>query len=492
MKQSEVYARYKDKLAMLDDPLVKKVEATIQKFNMLPQGSKVVVGISGGPDSTVLLHLLYSLKEKYKIEIWAAYLDHCIREDRTEEKEWVKQLVRELQVPLISDSIDVPLLAKEKGLSLEFAARQARYNFLEHVANKVGAARIAVGHTASDQAETVLMRLIRGSGIDGLAGIPFVRGRIIRPLLKIFRWEIEEYCKRYSLTPAEDPSNKNLSILRNSVRFKLIPFLSEHYNPRIVETLSNTADILQADKDFLEKATLKAQRKVVEKKTDRFAVINVKKLSNLHLSLQRRVIRHLIEELRGGLESIEYTHIHQILDLKKNRGTKVLDLPGNLRIRCEYDKLVIEKGEETPPSFFKPLRVPGKTELPELGMVFETEVVSERPSHFPSDPYQAHLDFDKITESLFLRPRQEGDKFKPLGMKGGKKLKNFFIDLKVPRFERDNVPILVSGDKIVWVVGHRIDDRFKVKEDTRRILKIKVTFYDTSGRGKKKNRGNRS
>lgn len=471
---------------MINDPLLKKIESVIEEFNMFPQESKVVVGISGGPDSTVLLHTLSLLKEKYKIEIWAAYLDHCIREDQTKEKEWVRELSRELNISLLSDSIDVPLLAEKKSLSLEFAARKARYNFLEHIANRVGATRIAVGHTASDQAETILMRLIRGSGIDGLSGIPFVRGKIIRPLIKIFRWEIEDYCKRHNLTPVEDSSNRDLSFFRNSIRFDLIPFLQDHYNPRVVETLSNTADILQVDKDFLERITFRAQKKVIEKKTDRRIVLDVQKLSELHLAIRRRVIRYTIEELKGDLEGVEYTHVNKALNLGENEGAKTVDLPGNLKVHRQYDRLIIEKDKESTSPFSKSLKIPGRTKLPEINMAFEAKLTSKRPRSFPTDPYQAYLDFDRISHPLIVRPRKEGDRFKPLGMQGGKKLKDFFIDSKVPRRRRDNVPILVSGNDILWVVGYRIDDRFKVKKDTQKILKIKATSNVTSGEDKKK------
>lgn len=472
--------------------MLRKVESTIREFGMGPDGSKIVVGISGGPDSTTLLHLLCRLREKHHLQLWAAHLNHGIREKEAKEDEkWVKLFAQKLNIPLTVDAIDVPLLAREKGDSLESVARQVRYNFLEHFANKVGADRIAVGHTASDQAETVLMRLIRGSGVDGLAGIPPVRGRVIRPLIRTFKWEIEDYCRRYKLAPRRDSSNKDLYFFRNRIRFELIPHLHNCYNPRVAETLHRTADILQGDKDLLDKLTKKAKKKVVKKKRGKEVVINGRILSQMHLSLQRRVIRHVLEELKGSLGGIEYSHIEQILHLRESEGTKLTHLPGEVRAWQQYGELILRKGKGKRSDFFSHVNVPGETRMPQLSIVLNTKILSQLPTHFPQDSYQAFFDLDKIPGSLYLRSRKEGDKFVPLGMRKEKKLKDFFIDLKVPKLERGRIPILLSKDKIVWVVGYRIDDRFKLDQDSKKTLHIKVAFNGSRGRSKKKNRRNR-
>lgn len=472
--------------------MFKKVESTACQFNMFSEGDKVVVGVSGGPDSTTLLHLLCRLREKHNLKLWVAHLNHRIREKEAEEdKKWVKLFTQKLEVPLIIDVIDVPVLAKEKkGASLESVARQVRYNFLEHLANKVGADRIAVGHTASDQAETVLMRLIRGSGVDGLAGIPPVRGRVIRPLIRIFRWEIEDYCRRHNLIPRRDSSNKDLNFFRNRVRLELIPYLGNYYNPRVVETIYRTADLLQADKDFLDKLTQEARRKVVRKKKGREIVVNARAFLELPLSLQRRVIRHLLEELKGGLGGIKYSHIEQVLHLREGEGTKLTCLPGEVKVWRQYDEFIFSRGGEGSFDFFSYLNIPGITRIPQLNMVLEAKVLSRPPACFPQDSYQAFFDLNKIPGQLYVRPRREGDKFVPLGMSEEKKIKDFFIDSKVPRFERDKVPILFSKQRIIWVVGYRIDERFKLDERSEKILYLKVASNGSRSRIKKKNKRN--
>ena len=465
------------------DFLLKKVESTISEFHMLEEGDKVVVGVSGGPDSACLLHLLFSLRERYNFKLWAAHLNHCIRGKEAEEDEkWVKFFAGELGIPLICDSVNVPLLVKEKKLGLEAVARQVRYKFLEHVVNKVKAKKLALGHTASDQVETVLMRLIRGSGVDGLGGIPPKRGNIIRPLIKVFRWEIEEYCKRYGIIPRRDSSNKNTYFLRNKIRLELIPYLSANYNPRVEEVIYRTSELLRVERDFLDGITEKVKNKVVRKISGREIRLGIFALAKLHLCLQRRIVRYFLKKLKGDLEGIEYSHIEQILNLREKEGTKIVYLPGEIRVWREYEELVFkkgEKGEERVPYFFSYLNVPGKTEIEDIGLVFESEVLSEKPAHFPENPDEIFLDVDKISSPLYVRPRKEGDKFFPFGMKGKKKLKDFFIDLKVPKFERDRIPILVSGENIVWVVGYRMDDRFKVDGKTQRILHIKVYSNDS-------------
>ncbi|MCD6575066.1 tRNA lysidine(34) synthetase TilS [Candidatus Aerophobetes bacterium] len=464
---------------MVNDSLLKKVDSTICSFNMLSKEDKVVVGISGGPDSAVLLHLLFRLKEKYNLRLWAAHLNHCIRGKEAEEDErWCGLFTREFEIPLICDAIDVPVLAREQRLGLEAVARKVRYNFLEHVASKVGADKIAVGHTASDQVETVLMRLIRGSGVDGLAGIPPVRGKIIRPLIRTFRWEIEDYCKRHNIVPRRDSSNKDTSFFRNSVRSKLIPYLRDDYNPRLMEVLSRSAELLRVDKEFLDAITEKVKGRVIRRKSGREIVVSIRALSKLHLCLQRRIIRHFLRELKGDLEGIEYSHIEQILSLKDKDGTKLTFLPGEIKVWQEYGELIFRKGDERSPYFFSYLNVPGTTRVSEINMVFETKILAEGPVRFVESPYEAFLDLDKIQGSLYLRPRKKGDRFVPLGMKGEKKLKDFFIDLKVPRLKRDRIPVLFNKDKIVWVVGYRIDERFKVDKTTKKILNIKALFYD--------------
>ena len=455
--------------------LLEKVKGTIAKYRMLGSNVRVVVGVSGGPDSVTLIHLLWRLGDEYGLTLWIAHLNHKLRgREGEEEGRWVKQFGHELGISVISDSCDVALLAKRKKLSLEEAGRRARYNFLEHVAGKVGASRIALAHTASDQVETFLMRLIKGAGLDGLSGIPAVRGRVIRPLIEIFREEVEAYCRDHHLYPRQDSSNLELCFLRNRIRWDLIPHLSGQYNPRIGETILRTSLIIREEGDYLERETRRALRRASVGQDNGELILDIQKLHRLHPAIQRRVVRKALEEVKGDVKRITFDHISSALGMGSGKGTKKLDLPGDLVVQREYDRLVLRRRKNENLSFHYPLIVPGKTELPESNLILEAEIILDRPANFAKEDSIAYLDWDRLEEPLFLRQRKRGDRFQPSGMRGSKKVKDFFIDLKIPLEERDMIPLLISKDKIAWVVGYRVDERFKIREDTRRVLKIKV------------------
>ena len=463
---------------MGEDSLLKKVESTIHDFDMFPRDSRLVVGVSGGPDSCVLLHVLNCLRKKYNLFLWAAHLDHCLRgKEAKEDKDWVGLFARKLKIPVVFGVVNVPFLVKEGGSGLEATARQARYDFLEHVSSRVKANRIAMGHTSSDQAETILMRLIRGSGIDGLVGIPVVRGKIIRPLIRVFRKEVEDYCRMNNLAPRKDSSNKDTFFFRNRIRLELIPYLCDHHNPRVAETVCRTGELLRVDKDFLNKSTDKVRGKIVKKEKEGEIIVDASAFWKLHLSLQRRIVRQVLEKLKGNLEDIEHSHIDQILSLKGEEGTKLTCLPGKIEVLREYDELIFKKKEKKFLNFFSYVNVPGTTEVSEINMVFKAKVLFKPPERFSKNSWEAFFDLDEIHGPLYVRSRKRGDKFVPLGMKGKKKLKDFLIDLKVPRFKRDGVPILFNEEKILWVIGYRIDDRFKLKKETKKILNVRISSY---------------
>ena len=492
--------------------LLKKVEDTIKKYRMLTSNTKLVVAVSGGPDSVTLLHLLFKLTPKYNLRLWVAHLNHQLRGREADfEAEWVKKFGFRLGIPVISDTFDVPTLAKEMRLSLEEAARRARYSFLEEVANQLGASRIALAHTASDQVETLLMRLMRGSGLDGLSAIPPVRDKIIRPLIEVFREQIEDYCRKNDLQPCLDSSNRETSFLRNRVRLNLIPYLSREYGDQVEKVLFQTTNLLRQDSEYLKRETERVFKLVLEGETSEELVLNEEKLSYLHPALQRRVIRKAIEKIKEDLRGITFDHIVSILKLYKTKQPKQLDLPHGLVIRHRYGDLLIKKEKEKSLSFVRDLVIPGTTKLTELNLALDTELVSGLPgisfqkdsqkklgkefvssrrlgsrpplasvkkskfNQIPDFPEpEALFDFDKLEPPLYLRKRERGDRFHPLGMKGSKKVKDFFIDLKIPLEQRERIPLLMGKDKVVWIVGYRIDQMFKVDKDTRAILKVKI------------------
>jgi len=455
--------------------LIEKVRETIEKYEMFPRGARVVVGVSAGPDSTALLHLLFRLKPRYNLHLWAAYLDHQLRGKEVEKEiVCVREFTSKLKIPIIVSSFDVPLLVKKEKLSLEEAARIARYKFLNKVACKVKAGLIAVGHTGSDQVETFLMQLLRSCGVQGLCGIPPVRGKITRPLIEIFREEIIEYCQEYNLHFCIDSSNKEVVFLRNKIRLQLIPYL-RRYNPQIEKNILKVNEISREENKYLEKETERVFKSLAKEENKEEVSLDEERFSSLPIALKRRIIRRAIFQIKGDLRGVQFTHIDSFLKLKKDRGCKKISLPGSLILQREYEKLSVRR-KKSEKEFFTPqkLIIPGETDLPKLKLKLKTEIIKEKPFFFPEGRKEVYLDYDKLKTPLILRKRLKGDRFQPLGMQGSKKIKDFFIDLKVPRDERDKILLLASKEKIVWIVGYRLDDYFKITENTRRILKIKV------------------
>ena len=461
-----------------------RVMDCIYKYKMIAECDAVLIGISGGIDSITLLYSLYFLSDKLKCSLIVAHANHGLRGEQSDrEAEFVRKIADELKLPFVIEKIDVLGYMGEKGLSKQAAARELRYDFFERAAKNTSANKIALGHNADDQAETVLMKLLRGSGASGIAGMRAVRDKIIRPLIEIKRDEITEFVKEKRLRYVEDPSNLEPYYLRNKIRLNLIPLLKEEYNPNIVDTLRETAEIIRDEDEFLESYCLTILSDIIQSKGNEAIEIDVLKLKNFHIAIQRRVIRIALKMIKGDLLKISAVHIEDILNsINKGFSGKSLFLPDRIRVLYEYDKLKLfreaEVEEEAEVKFDIPLKIPGETILSKPEYKFIAEIISlvdfVAAGFSLRNKYIAFFDMDKLKGALRVRNRIAGDIFHLSGMKGSKKLKEFFIDEKIPRRERDSTPLIVSGDTILWVVGERTADYGKVDKDTKRILKIEA------------------
>ncbi|MDP3014575.1 MAG: tRNA lysidine(34) synthetase TilS, partial [Candidatus Subteraquimicrobiales bacterium] len=338
---------------------------------------------------------------------------------------------------------------------------------------------MALGHHSDDSVETFLMRVLQGAGMEGLRGILPVRERYIRPLIEIERREIRDFCQRNNLEFRRDASNFSLSIKRNKIRYHLVPLLKD-YNPEFKGTLLNTIEILTAEHAYLDEIAEKELAGLKETGKG-FLRLTLSKLTSLPLTVQRRVIRKAIEFVKGDLRGIEFKHIDEIL--KKavyEKESFQIDLPSDLVTFCEHDEVVVAKKDylkKPPPLFECVLETPGTTKVKELGVEFKTDFVKKEDFAIESrkqefDGLVAFLDAERLRFPLKVRTRRLGDSFRPLGMEGKKKLQDFFVDEKVAKRKRDWVPLVLSGARIIWVAGYRIDDDFKVVLGTKRILKI--------------------
>ena len=458
--------------------MLAKIKAWIDKHAMLAEGDKIVVACSGGPDSLALLHIFNEFSANYNITIFAAHVDHMFRgTESAEEADFVADFCQKHCIPCFSTTIDVPKYIIETGLSEEEAARVVRYGYLRSISSKLGGAKIATGHHRDDQAETVLINILRGAGSTGIRGIQPVNGDIIRPLLSVSRTEITEYCKVHHLEPRFDSSNLKMNYLRNRIRMTLLPELESQYNVAIKESLCRTATIIGDEHDFIHNSAQNIWDQVVTQQEGKL-FINGKKMENVHIAVQREIFRLAIEKKQGCLTGISFHHVETLLEVLANgRVGALVQLPGELVACKTYDGLFLGENDcMLPPKvdyLGQELPVPGTTDIAALGIKIHTELTNKR--DITSHSNSAVFDWLTLTPPLFVRLRHEGDKFRPLGFHGSKKLKDFFIDEKVPQRLRDCTPIICDHQGIIWVGGYRQAESGKVMDQTTCFLRI--TLY---------------
>ena len=462
--------------------LAQRVLRFIQKEHLTSTPSCLLVAVSGGPDSVCLLHILAELREKLGITLHIAHLNHKLRGAESEaDARYVSELAHRLGIPVTTEERDVKAYQKDKHISLEEAAREVRYTFLAQVAQAIRAKEAATGHTSDDHIETILMHLVRGTGIKGLQGLkPRTQWQlagnsitIVRPLLQISREETAEYCRQHHLDPRIDSSNLSLSPLRNRIRHQLLPLLKS-YNPQVAEALQRTARIAGDDLGFIDQQCLQLWNEIAQKQRNAINIDKQRLLKSPSV-LRRYLLRMSIEKLVGNIKDIEMRHIEDIMSILTKPAGKRLDLPGGLIFAVEYDRYLLshDRGALSP---FPPLedefslKLPGEMLLP--GWRIEANIINREQMTEKGD-FTAHLDLDKAGDKLTVRSRQRGDRFQPLGMSQPKKLGEFMIDAKIPQAWRGRIPIVCSQKHILWVVGWRIDDRVKVTKNTKRILCLK-------------------
>ncbi len=471
------------------DGLLHKVQQTIGRHQMVMPGQTVILAVSGGVDSMVLWHLFMCLGPRNQLGLHVAHLDHGLRgAESAEAAEFVRRHCATRGVSVTISVADGAALRADRGRSLQDAARILRYRFLEQVAGQQGATRIAMGHHRDDQAETVLMNLLRGSGTRGLGGIPPVRGRIIRPLIECSREEIERYALSKGIPYVEDSSNRIPSYSRNRIRLELLPELAKRYNPRIAAALASAATILEAEDVLLSAMTEERLAAVLISRAPHELALSVPCTAALPAALRRRILRRGVHLLRGGRPglSCEETLALERL-LLSDSAVGAVEAAGGIRARKTGDRLFLSAGADRGYGTVEPipLDVPGLTDLPGFSLSLRAEIVERGPGDRPvNDPWCALLDADRAGRTLVVRGWTPGDRFVPLGMHGRKKLQDFFVDAKVPRRERWTVPLLVSDGEIAWVVGLRVDERFKVTDSTKRVLLVRAVEGGRSRSGR--------
>jgi tRNA(Ile)-lysidine synthase len=457
--------------------LVAEVQACIEAHAMLPPEAKVVVAVSGGADSMALLFALFELRSVYNMRLIVAHVNHQLRgEEAEQEALFVEQQAARLGLPFHQTCVDVKALQQSAGISVQQAARQLRYRFLHALHQALNATRIALGHTADDQAETLLMRLVRGSGPAGFAGIPAVRLPFIRPLITVSRPAIYAYLQSEHCPWVEDSSNAHTVYLRNRVRLDLLPRLRQ-YNPQIVRRLNELADMLRADSQVLEQQVDEWAVQTLAWQTRGRVEICCRLFGLAPVAIQRRLLRRVIEALATSPEAVGFRHIERLRQFIVSRNQqRRCSLPGEISIERRAETMLLWKRSRTPaiPCMLA-LPVPGKVDLVSLNVRLTADVIL-KPCHWGRmSPQRVLLDLDRIVCPLQVRFRQPGDCFYPLGSPGSKKLQDFFTDTKIPRGERPYVPLVVSNREIVWVVGYRIAEPFKLRPETNRVVHLQCS-----------------
>jgi len=476
-------------------PLVMTVADTVKKWRMLAREDRVLIGLSGGADSVALLHILLQLAPDLNLNIGVAHLNHMLRGNASDEDaRFVASLARKHHLPCFVTRKDIRALQKEIGAGIEDTGRHARYHFFNQTAKEHGFDKIATAHHADDSAEVVLMNLLRGSGPKGLCGIPPCRdGNIIRPLINARQRDIVAFVEAGNLAYVVDKSNHDTRFLRNRVRHELIPLLTSQYNPGFLDALVRFASVSHTEEAWINEMTCKMlETATIEKQPNRIDLSTIY-LSGLHKAALRRILRGAIEYTKGNLNRIGFAHVESLVNLTlKGPDPGACHLPGKIlarrlgyRISLSLEPVPLKSLSKSPLTLesngyaydvHKPDSTGLNLTIPETGQTIFFSVITpdEIADLNNTGQKSAFFDMEKLAFPLMLRNFQAGDRFFPLGMTGSQKVKNLFINTRVARDKRKSCPILLNNGQIVWVVGHRMDDRYKLDPATRHVLKAEL------------------
>lgn len=476
--------------------LKQQVLRTISKNSLIHKGDGIVVGISGGYDSVCLLHILHAISAELKLKLFPVHVNHMLRgKEALRDEDFVKEFCASLGLEALVKRIDITAKAREEKISLEEAGRNARYDTFHNIAAYFGAEKIAVAHSRNDQVETVLMRIFRGTGLDGLKGMEYKRDKIIRPLLDADRSQIEQYVRECGLVAVTDSSNLHTEYFRNRVRLNVIPEINAAIGADITENILRLSKLVVTDEEFLRYNSELYYEKVVIDKKEVYTELNSEELLKLHPAMQSRVLRKALNDTCGTLEGISFIHVDKLIDLVQNGRTGALiHLPHDLQAQKSYHSLILKRqGNQTVKSYEHKIFVPCEIYIQEINAELSVEIfeidTSDKQEYIKEheNVYTKFINFDKLginkDKEIILRNRRNGDVFKPLKGNGTKKLKEYFIDRKIPREQRDLYPLIAVGSEVIWLIGDRISDNYKVTDDTKSILKISFSYKNQNVNG---------
>lgn len=448
-----------------------KILNSIKEHNLIEYGDSILVGFSGGKDSTCLLYFLMEIKDSLNLNIYTAHFNHGVRGDEADRDEkFCMEVSKKLGVKFFSDYYNMDKYASEEKISKEAAGRKLRKSFFNRITKENNIKKIALAHNYNDQVETLLMRIIRGTGLDGLVGIEYKSGNIIRPLLGIKRTEIEKYIYENNILYVEDSTNEQNDYNRNKFRNQIIPILKSEFNPNVEEAIFNLSKLARDDVNYLNKMTDFGYNRCVKKEQD-IIILDIDNFKKEDTSIQKRIIRKIFREKAGFLEDLSLTNVEDIINLTTLSSGKYIDNINNLKIRNSYGKLIFENVENIykKEDNFKYINLKKG-----INIFCKREILVEEVNYKSTNPNEITIPKEFIKDKLVLRNRIDGDRIRPIGLEGTKKLKNIFIDKKIDRNKRDSYLIISDDEKIYWVVDLVKSEFTKMDSITNSYIKIKI------------------
>ncbi|MGM0438432.1 MAG: tRNA lysidine(34) synthetase TilS [Bacillota bacterium] len=460
-----------------------KFKNFINKEELIFEKDRILLGVSGGPDSLTMLNLFLKLSSEKNIEIAVFHLNHLFREEAKEEAQFVKKICSNYNIDFYLEEFDVSDFAEKNSLSSEQAARKIRLDFLFSYIEDLDFDKISLAHNKDDLVETVFLNMFRGCSLSGLSGIEpksyIGKYKIIHPLLSISRDEIEGYCKKENLNPRYDKSNEETIYTRNKIRHNIIPYIEKEINPSLKDVIKRMAGIVKEEDDYLEElAKQNFSNIVIEEKNDEI-ILDFNKFDSLDEVIKRRIIFNTIYKLKEVKADIYLKHYREIKKLFTSNSTnKMIDLPDKIKVKRLYEKLIIKRGkfEEKTQYYSKKFGLGSTVELPHNYKLKSEKVkIYEGWEKDATKNKNCLIDFDEINFPLKIRNRRPGDRFVPLGLNGSKKIKDYFIDKKIKKSKRDKIPLVVDKNGlIIWIVGYHINEKVKITKKTNNILKLSL------------------
>lgn len=453
--------------------MIDAVRSNIEKFKMLENQETVLAAVSGGPDSMAMLYCLYGLREKLGFRLLVAHVNHGVRGDLAKrDQDFVKEISRDLGLDFYTTNVDMAAYGRDHGMTSEEAGRLLRYGFFRDVLRENGGGRIAIAHNKNDQAETVLHRIIRGTGLDGIRAMSMISGDIIRPLLNITREEIEDFIEKNGIPSVEDHTNLQTVYTRNRIRLELLPYLRDNFNPNIIDSLFRLSEIARLDLEVLDGEIEKKYNLLVKNRTNNSIIFKGDQFLKEDEGAARRLVRRAILDLLGDLNGFGEVHIQSALGLFGAGATgKSVQMARNIVAEVSYGDFIIKVRENEDGQLEKAMLHYGRNVLSDWRLVVTVE---EAHGMVETSESRIAVDKDKIDGEIIVRQREKGDRIRPLGMNGTKKVKDLFIDNKIPRDERKKIPIIADQKGIIWIPGNAVGREYKVDKDSKRILTVAI------------------